>query len=113
MPKNYFYAFEFRHHSWFVTEIYRFCQKNNFAIVYSSNPGIWPQIEIETASFFYLRFHGEKQLFTSSYHQTQLKKYALIIKEKLKKGLDVYGYFNNDALGYAPANAQALKEMLK
>lgn len=113
LPKNYLYAFEFRHQSWFTEEAYQFCQKNNFAIVFSSNPEIWPQIEVETASFFYLRFHGEKQLFASSYNETRLEKYAVMIKEKLKKGLDVYAYFNNDALGYAVEDGQRLKNMLE
>ncbi|HBL24629.1 MAG TPA: hypothetical protein DDZ40_11005, partial [Deltaproteobacteria bacterium] len=31
----------------------------------------------------------------------------------LDNGLDVFVYFNNDAMGYAPSNASELMEILK
>ncbi len=113
LPKGYLYAIEFRHQSWFCQAIYQFCKKEHLAIVYSSNPGQWPQIAVETASFSYFRFHGERQLFSSSYQKNELKKYALMIQKKLKKGTDVYAYFNNDALGFAVDNALTLKKLVK
>lgn len=113
LPRQYLYALEFRHPSWFYQETYQFCQKENLAIVYSSNPGQWPQIDVETASFSYFRFHGERQLFSSSYQKSELEKYAAMIKRKLGKGIDVYAYFNNDALGFAVDNALTLKKLIE
>lgn len=73
---------------------------------------LWPYVNVETASFFYIRFHGSRRLFASSYTDKELKFYAKLIKEKLKKEINVYAYFNNDAEGAAIKDAKRLKEFL-
>lgn len=119
LPKNFLYAFEFRHPSWFCSKLYQIFKKENFALVLSDNPlknktqHLWPYVNIDTANFFYIRFHGSKILFTSSYSDKELKFYAQLIKEKLKKQMKVFCYFNNDAKGYAIENALFLKKLLK
>lgn len=65
-----------------------------------------------TAPFVYLRFHGPKELFASRYSTRELHAWAARIKEFLRAGHDVYAYFNNDALGDAVPNAQALRGMI-
>ncbi|MDH7475949.1 MAG: DUF72 domain-containing protein [Microgenomates group bacterium] len=112
LPKNFLYAFEFRHSSWFDKAIYKVLKKYNTAVVLSDNPGLWPKINIETANFFYLRLHGSKELFTSSYTDNELNFYAKLMKNKFKKGLDVFCYFNNDAGGAAVVNAQKLSRLV-
>jgi len=114
LPKNFSYAFEFRHPSWFNKDVFELLMEKNAAVVLSDSPikkdggCLWPYFPVETANFFYIRFHGSKQLFASSYSNFELKSYAKLIKEKLKKGLKVFAYFNNDALGYAVENAKKL-----
>jgi len=129
LPAIFLYAFEFRNWSWFGEEVYQILKKHNAAIVLSDNPvrnqiaylnndrikntqRFWPHVNINTASFFYIRFHGSRRLFASSYSDKELKFYAKLIKEKLKKNLDVYAYFNNDAGGRAVENAKRLKSLV-
>jgi uncharacterized protein YecE (DUF72 family) len=118
LPKTFLYAFEFRHQTWFEDDIYEVMKKNNAAIVLSDSPEqhgerMWPFVDVDTASFFYMRFHGSPQLYYSSYSDEVLKDYAELMKIKMKKGMDVYAYFNNDAAGWAVQNAKKLKEFVE
>lgn len=86
---------------------------SNFDIRISDlNNRLWPYVAVGTASFFYIRFHGSKQLFASSYSDEELKFYAMLIKEKIKRGMKVYCYFNNDAEGAAVSDAKRLLKFL-
>jgi len=144
LPKNFLYAFEFRHQTWFDEGIYKILKKVNIAMVLSDSPmkntkttiekparldkfnndrtsqvkalrfrRLWPYANVNTANFFYIRFHGSQSLFSSSYTNQELKFYVSLIKEKLKKGMNVYAYFNNDAHGWAVENAKRLKSFLE
>ena len=117
-PPIFAYVFEFRHESWFTEEVYEICKKYNVAIVLSDSPvkrnniRTWPYIDIDTASFSYIRFHGSKTMYASSYTDDELRYYRDLIQSKLQKGLDVYCYFNNDIQGHAVENAKRLKEFM-
>jgi len=111
LPKDYNYAFEFRHESWFVPEIYDILKKHNIALVMADSPDFPLKKEI-TADFTYLRFHGSKSLYGSKYTDEELQSWAKEIKTWLKQGKNVYVYFNNDAEGYAVENARYLQEIL-
>lgn len=108
LPKDFRFAFEFRDKSWLSKEIYKILKAANCALVIQDSP-YWPTKEIITSDFTYLRFHGSKRLYSSSYSDRELKIWAKKIKKWRKSGLDVYAYFNNDALGYAIENAKTLK----
>lgn len=111
-PHQYYgagYTFEFRHPSWFCQEIYSLLKNHNFALTISDTPD-YPLIEEYTASFAYFRFHGHKRLYTSNYSLKELKTWSQKIKKL--KAKEVYIYFDNDAYGYAPKNAQTLKKLL-
>ncbi len=76
----------------------------------------WPDFINElplTADFVYIRRHGEFGMYATNYTHEQLKNDAKRIIQYLKQGKDVYVYFNNDALGYAPKNARELKVILE
>jgi uncharacterized protein YecE (DUF72 family) len=62
--------------------------------------------------FVYFRFHGRTRLFTSNYTGTELAEEAKKIRRTVQEGRDVYVYFNNDAAGYAIANARKLTDMM-
>jgi len=70
----------------------------------------WPIAEKITANFVYLRFYKKTNLF---FPVILRKEWAGKIKNWQKKGLDVYVYFNNDALGYAVENAEKLISNVK
>jgi uncharacterized protein YecE (DUF72 family) len=60
----------------------------------------------------YIRYHGRSKLFASNYTKSDLSQEAEKIRRYLHEGQDVYAYFNNDAKGYAVANARMLTTMI-
>jgi uncharacterized protein YecE (DUF72 family) len=111
LPPKIRFAFEFRHPTWFNEQTYQLLRKNNIALVLVSHPWL-PTVEVITANFVYLRWHGKDKLYASNYSRQELTSWATKIKSWLKSGLDVYGYFNNDFRGFAPQNAQTLLHLL-
>lgn len=111
LPQGWRQAFEFRNSSWLNDEIYSLLKENNCALVIQDSPD-WPTTEVVTADFVYLRFHGRQSLYASCYSDKELDEWSKKVQQWIKKGLDTYGYFNNDAQGYAIQNARALKNLL-
>lgn len=111
LPNGWRHAFEFRDLTWLTAKVYELLRKHNAAIVFQDYPD-WPIAEEVTADFVYLRFHGKTHLYTSCYTKKDLEGWVKKVREWIKKDLDVYAYFNNDALGYAIENARDLKRML-
>jgi uncharacterized protein YecE (DUF72 family) len=107
-PARLKHAFEFRHPSFFCEKVYKLLNDYNYALCFADSK-IWPAKEIITADFVYLRFHGQGALYASSYSEERLKETAEKIQNWQK---ETYVYFNNDAYGYAVANARLLKKFL-
>lgn len=104
-------VFEFRHESWFTEEIFSLLGQYNVALCIADSPR-YPRRDVLTADFVYLRFHGRTDLFASKYTDAELAEEAKRITRYLRDGLDVYVYFNNDALGHAVANARTLMHLV-
>ena len=104
------HVFEFRHESWFHEECYDCLSAHGFALCIPVAPGL-PEAEQMTALFTYIRFHGGAVRGNSCYTDKELEQWAEKIKGWLKE-YDVYVYFNNDARGFAVANAKTLREYL-
>jgi uncharacterized protein YecE (DUF72 family) len=66
---------------------------------------------LATSDFAYLRFHGNRWLYNSSYSDEELGVLADKIR-RLKTDV-VFAYFNNDAEGFAVGNAITLKHLLE
>lgn len=117
LPEGFLYAFEFRHLSWFREDVYQRLKARGHSLVLSDSPikkdgsRVWPLYDLD-CDFAFIRFHGSKQLYVSSYSDEELKEYAQIVKKKISQGKNVYCYFNNDARGFATKNAFKLKDML-
>ena len=105
------HAFEFRSSTWLTVKTFDLLRKYKAAIVFQDFPD-WPVTEELTADFVYLRFHGRTHLYTSDYSRKELEKWSRKIDKWMNRGLDVYAYFNNDALGYAVENAKTLKALV-
>jgi uncharacterized protein YecE (DUF72 family) len=60
----------------------------------------------------YIRFHGTSGKYGGGYSAALLRKWADIIQGALKRGQEVYAYFNNDIDAHAPEDALRLREML-
>jgi len=54
-----------------------------------------------------------EEMFASGYSGAELRGWANAINSSLGKRRDVYAYFNNDAGGHAPRDAQALLQQLQ
>lgn len=105
-------AFEFRHESWFTSETVDLCRAHNATFCLAD----WPQYLYQwqpTADFIYLRRHGHGGDYAACYSEEELARDADRIRGYLQDGRDVYIYYNNDALGFAPKNALRLAEMLQ
>jgi uncharacterized protein YecE (DUF72 family) len=106
-------------------------RKHDIALVVADTAGKWPYVEEVTASFVYLRLHGDKQLYTSGYTDAALDRWAARIRAwqggaqprdaahiagasapRARKSRDVYCYFDNDAKVHAPFDAMRLAEKL-
>jgi uncharacterized protein YecE (DUF72 family) len=67
-----------------------------------------------TSDRAYLRMHGRTHWYSYNYSMDELAEIANLSRDLVHRGAKrVYIFFNNDFEGYAPANALALKDLLK
>jgi uncharacterized protein YecE (DUF72 family) len=120
------HAFEFRDRSWLSDETYEILHQHDAALVIADYPfqmagedhqpyiSQRPQVAVPlTASWVYMRRHGPGGLFSSNYTPRQLTYDSEAIKTWTSRGRDTYVFFNNDAQGFAAANAQTLKRLIQ
>ncbi len=106
-------AMEFRDRSCFDAKMLGLLRRHGAALVISHSSR-YPLPEVNpTADFMYFRFHGPKEMFASSYSAAAIRNWASTMKRFLSQRRDVYAYFNNDAGGHAPRDAQALLQQLQ
>ncbi|RKZ34660.1 DUF72 domain-containing protein [bacterium] len=105
-------AMEFRNKMFAENESVR--QKlamHNVAFCVCSSPRMPAMFSI-TADFTYIRFHGAKRMYYSSYSEKELRPFAKFAKQQLKQGIDVFAFFNNDAQGHAVDNALTFMDIV-
>ena len=105
-------AFEFRDATWVSRTIVSLLEEANASFCLADWPAFADALPL-TAGFVYLRRHGKGGTYATSYTRAELNSDAVRIGKYLGSGRDVFIYFNNDAFGYAPKNAQELKKMLE
>jgi uncharacterized protein YecE (DUF72 family) len=103
------HALEFRSQTFATAAAYRLLREHDIACVLADTAGRWPKVEEDTAGFRYVRLHGDKELYASGYDDRALDDWAARINRWRK---DTYVYFDNDAKGYAPHDAQRLIQRL-
>ncbi len=111
LPSGHRYVFEFRDPSWLTEDVYEILRESGCALCVASSPD-FPEERRVTADFVFLRLHGGRELYGSDYSRAELREYAKWARPALERGLDVYAYFNNDAYGYAVANALEFRSLL-
>jgi uncharacterized protein YecE (DUF72 family) len=112
LPPRGRYAFEFRNATWHVPEVLEVLRRHGAAWCIYELAGFVSPMEV-TAGFAYVRLHGPgKEKYQGSYPPETLEAWAARIRAWTARGIDVYLYFDNDMLGYAPANAAALRALL-
>ena len=111
LPKGMRFVFEFRNPTWYDERIYSLLRLHNCAFcIYELDAHLSPR-EV-TADFVYIRLHGPGEKYQGSYNKGTLKKWAKACMQWKGEGKDIFVYFDNDQLAYAPFNALMLKRML-
>ncbi len=104
-------ALEFRHESWITDAVIDLCTGYNVSLCMADWPACIADLPV-TSDIVYLRRHGAGGTYASYYSTAELRNDAGRMKGYAKAGKDVFIYFNNDACGYAPRNAQELMKMV-
>jgi uncharacterized protein YecE (DUF72 family) len=108
-PPGQRWAVEFRDPSWLCEAVYSVLRKHAAALCIHDLIENHPYVI--TADWVYLRYHGGPD--EGNYRPQYLAAQARRIREHLRRGLDVFAYFNNDIHGYAVANARDLRYRLR
>ena len=113
MPASVRVAVELRHPSWNDPAVYRLLERHRAAYVVMSGPGL-ACVPCATTDFVYVRMHGpdEQEIYSGSYADADLRRWADRIAKWDGDGRDVWMYFNNDLGGHAVRNALALRGLL-
>jgi uncharacterized protein YecE (DUF72 family) len=106
------HALEFRSETFAVAAAYDLLCEYDVACVVADTAGRWPKVWEVTSDFVYVRLHGDRELYVSGYSAAALDEWADRCREWAGAGHDVYVYFDNDAKGFAPHDALALRERL-
>jgi uncharacterized protein YecE (DUF72 family) len=105
------HAFEFRHPSWFVTEVYELLRRHDAALVFGDHPRRPFQTDLPTASWGYVRLHYGARGRRGNYSEGELDEWARRL-HRWRAERDFYVYLNNDWEGFAPRNARLLSRRL-
>ena len=105
------HAFEFRHSSWFVPEVYALLRAHGAALIIGDHPERPFQTHELTADWTFIRFHQGRRGRRGSYSESELRTWQPRISQ-WRRRVEVYAYFNNDWDAFAVRNALRLKEML-
>jgi uncharacterized protein YecE (DUF72 family) len=113
MPHDVRVAMELRHPSWDDDAVAAVLEKHGAAYVVTHGTGLHTVLRT-TAPFVYCRWHGptDAPLYAGRYSPGALRTWADRIRQWRAEGREVWGYFDNDGSGYAPANARELLDLL-
>ncbi len=100
-------AVEFRHKSWYHSDVYRLLHSYKATVVIQDMPKAATPLITHRTDFIYVRFHGPTGNYRESYSDDFLSEYSTYIQEWLSEGKTVYAYFNN-TMGDAFKNLQTL-----
>jgi uncharacterized protein YecE (DUF72 family) len=104
-------ALEFRHSSWYIGETYEMADEYDCSVVLHDIPKSRNLQLNKRARFVYLRFHGPTGDYKGGYSDEHLMQQAVLIKEWMREGKDVYAYFNN-TIGDALKNLTTLNSFI-
>ena len=113
LPPRRRYAVEFREPSWYADDVLALLEAYRIAICLHDMPGSASD-RIVTAPFVYVRFHGthETHKYSGTYSDHVLDEWARWLSERLRAGISIYAYFNNDVHGHAPRDAVRLRSRI-
>ena len=95
LPRGMAAAFEFRHESWFIEDVYRLLRKHRAALCIHDADDHTTPMEL-TAAFTYVR------LRRSEYPPAQMEEWQVRIRGWREQGIDVYAYIKHEDNPNAP-----------
>jgi uncharacterized protein YecE (DUF72 family) len=98
-------AFEFRHGSWLVDEVYERLRARNLALCVADSQTMTTPV-VMTADYAYFRLRDE------GYTAEDIARWAAVIREQDAARRDVYVYFKHEEEGKGPEFARALLDRL-
>jgi uncharacterized protein YecE (DUF72 family) len=112
LPSKHQHVIEFRHESWIDEAVFDILRIHNVGLCVFDVPGLSCPL-VATSDFAYIRFHGSEGLYSSSYSDEELTRWANRIGQLGQNVKASYIYFNNDAEAFAVENAIKLKNLLQ
>lgn len=117
LDRNYRYAIEFRHKSWFARNTYRLLSKNKICLAWSQLDYIQTPPEV-TTDFIYLRLIGDRSIKEKDFgiiqldRQKEMELWASRIKDlKDEIGLGMMAA-NNHYAGFGPGSANLFRKLM-
>lgn len=120
LPRDFRYAVEVRHRSWFKEqEFFDLLARHRAALVLADYAHV-PRLDRATTDFVYIRWLGHRKDVPDDRYErvildrvNDLLHWAGVVKGLLDRGLRVYGYFNNHYMGHSPQSVRDFLEMLR
>lgn len=115
LNKNYRYAIEFRHASWFNPEVEKLLADSNVCQVWSVNQYLTTPATV-TADFAYLRFVGDRAI--SEFKKIQkdqtevMKTWNKTLKEVGDSVKERFVFFNNHFAGFGPGSVNEFRRLM-
>jgi uncharacterized protein YecE (DUF72 family) len=103
------HAFEFRHESWLVPDVFELLREHAAALVVGDSKRRPEQPLEPTAPFAYVRFHDGRRGRNGNYSGSEIAEWTRRLARV--DANPIYVYYNNDWAGYALQNALALREL--
>lgn len=114
-PRGERLAVELRHGSWWTDETYAVMRAHGASLVWNVHPATRPP-PVVTADFLYVRLIGDRELAKFDRIQRDLRPEMVAMKERLEKegmtAREIFLLVNNHFMGFAPATAVMLQEIL-
>jgi uncharacterized protein YecE (DUF72 family) len=105
LPPDLRCTFEFRHESWFDEEVYGCLRAANAALCIADSEKLATPV-VGTADWGYLRLRDE------GYGESDLARWAGVVREHAARWRDTYVYFKHEESGIGPQFARRLTELL-
>jgi uncharacterized protein YecE (DUF72 family) len=105
------HAFEFRHESWFVPQVYALLREHGAALIIGDHPERPFQSHELTADWTFVRLHHGRRGRRGNYSERELRTWQRRLAQ-WRRRVEVFVYFNNDWEGFAVRNALRLKALL-
>ena len=112
LPKRRRHVVEFREPSWYAEDTYRALEQAGITLCLHDLHGSEAPKRF-VGPFVYVRFHGSGKKYGGRYPDSAVGEWAERLAGQVRRGRDVYAYFNNDWGGHAPRDAVRLREAIE